>query len=189
MENTIVDTVKALMAQRNWRMADLVRASGLPQPTIWFFLNRGNLTNPYPDTVQGLCKAFGITENQLRGLDPIDIEIEASKIAQPFKKRAKNYNNKYQGEGVSPNNADNIGGNLSTLQIAKIYNINDVHHILILERVLHLANSDNKEAAAEGIRNAVQGYMNNHYATKADRRRHPRHDHAQTQPVPEDTQG
>jgi transcriptional regulator with XRE-family HTH domain len=58
------------MAQRQWNAYDLERYSGITQPTIWHILN-GKTASPQQKSLLPIAHALGLTEAQIRGLQPI----------------------------------------------------------------------------------------------------------------------
>lgn len=63
--------LKLLMARYGDNPYDVERKSGVGQPTTSRFLN-GKSTDPKSPTVSKWARAYGVTESQLRGLEPID---------------------------------------------------------------------------------------------------------------------
>jgi len=68
--NKLRETLQREMKRRDWNPYDLENRSGVPQPTIHRFLT-GKHDDLRSKNVIKLAKALGLTESQLRGLEPI----------------------------------------------------------------------------------------------------------------------
>ena len=51
--------IEALRFQRGWSMYELAQEAGITQSTLTSMIKRGN--PPKIDTLEGICKAFGMT--------------------------------------------------------------------------------------------------------------------------------
>jgi DNA-binding Xre family transcriptional regulator len=68
--NKLRETIQKQLIKREWNAYDLERESGVPQPTIHRFLT-GKHEDLRTKNVQKIAAAFGLTESQLRGLEPM----------------------------------------------------------------------------------------------------------------------
>jgi transcriptional regulator with XRE-family HTH domain len=66
----IRDVILWAMAKRDWNPYDLERHSGVHQPTIFRIL-KGGVNSPQQKTLLPIAQALGLTEAQLRELQPI----------------------------------------------------------------------------------------------------------------------
>lgn len=58
--------LRQLMEEKSYKVADIVRASGLPYSTVKYILENGIEKASYTN-VQKICKALGITADDLEG--------------------------------------------------------------------------------------------------------------------------
>lgn len=84
-KNKTADVLKALMAREGLNQAELARRAGLNQPTIQRILNRG-IENPGVPTVAKLAAYFGVTVQQMVGVEPLDSKAAG---AEPMLRKAK----------------------------------------------------------------------------------------------------
>ncbi|WP_331817907.1 helix-turn-helix transcriptional regulator [Methylobacter sp. Wu1] len=68
--NKLRDTLQKELNRRGWNAYDLEYRSGVPQPTIHRFL-KGKHDDLRTKNVEKIARAIGLTESQLRGLEPI----------------------------------------------------------------------------------------------------------------------
>lgn len=78
---TMRDVLEELLAKSKWDEYRLADASGVPQPTINRF-RKGRHGEMRSKTVQAIAAAFNVTEQQMRGLEPLHPE-EAIAGARP----------------------------------------------------------------------------------------------------------
>lgn len=64
------DIIQMLMTDRDMKLAELSRRSGIGHSTIASILNRSN-KEPRDKTLEPIAKVFGVTKSQLRGYAPI----------------------------------------------------------------------------------------------------------------------
>lgn len=64
------EILKEELEKRDWTPYEFEKHSGVPQPTTYRFL-KGPHGDPKTETVKKWARALGLTEQQLRGLEPI----------------------------------------------------------------------------------------------------------------------
>jgi transcriptional regulator with XRE-family HTH domain len=75
--NKLRETLQREMKKRDWNAYDLENRSGVPQPTIHRFLT-GKHDDLRSKNVIKIAKAMGLTESQLRGLEPMPSDDDQS---------------------------------------------------------------------------------------------------------------
>ncbi len=79
--------IKQLMADKQINAAELARRTQLPQPTVHRIVT-GATTMPHKGSLQSIADFFNVTEDQLRGLEPIpnlSVEFESTSSNNTFK--------------------------------------------------------------------------------------------------------
>ncbi|WP_158614992.1 LexA family transcriptional regulator [Legionella septentrionalis] len=67
---SVCDVLKELLRYKGMTVADLARQVSLPQPTIQRIV-AGTYKHPRTNTLKPIAEYFGLTINQLRGLEPV----------------------------------------------------------------------------------------------------------------------
>lgn len=95
--------LKSLMDKHDDDAYSLAERSGVPQPTIHRFLS-GKHGDPRSTTVKKWAAAYGISESQLRGDQPLDENKTPSLVVHSFQKPDKDF--------VTINQYEDVGGSM-----------------------------------------------------------------------------
>lgn len=73
--------LRQIMEEKSYKVADIVRASGLPYSTVKYILENGIEKASYTN-VQKICKALGITADDLEGR--VNSDVHPQTLAAHF---------------------------------------------------------------------------------------------------------